>query len=332
MVDELLAGDPEGVNRLGMITVVGALYARRGRTAEAERLLEEGRALIDPLQEAQFTGPMHVGLVELFLATGRINEAATAARDGVGRLSRTRDRYYQTELTALAARAEADRAEIARASRDASTAAAASTTAAVYAEELERSVAGSDDTGAYGGSLAADVALGAAEARRAAGEADVPAWRVAVEAADRAGYAWRRAYARYRFAEALLGAKAARGDAAEALGDAAAHAAALGAQPLIGWIEGLARRSRIDLSAVGVADSAAEPVRPAPASDDHGLTARERDVLALLVEGHTNRRIAEQLFISESTAGVHVSNILGKLGVSTRTEAATVAARLGLVG
>ena len=54
-------------------------------------------------------------------------------------------------------------------------------------------------------------------------------------------------------------------------------------------------------------------------------------MLALLVEGHTNRRIAETLFISESTAGVHVSNILGKLGVGSRTEAATVAARLGLV-
>jgi DNA-binding NarL/FixJ family response regulator len=46
----------------------------------------------------------------------------------------------------------------------------------------------------------------------------------------------------------------------------------------------------------------------------------------------TNRRIVETLFISESTAGVHVSNILGKLGVATRTEAATVATRLGLVG
>jgi DNA-binding NarL/FixJ family response regulator len=48
-------------------------------------------------------------------------------------------------------------------------------------------------------------------------------------------------------------------------------------------------------------------------------------VLALLVEGHTNKRIAEQLFISESTAGVHVGNILGKLGVSSRGEAAAMA-------
>ena len=54
-------------------------------------------------------------------------------------------------------------------------------------------------------------------------------------------------------------------------------------------------------------------------------------MLALLAEGRSNRQIAETLFISESTAGVHVSNILGKLGVSGRTEAAAVAFRAGLV-
>jgi DNA-binding NarL/FixJ family response regulator len=61
-----------------------------------------------------------------------------------------------------------------------------------------------------------------------------------------------------------------------------------------------------------------------------GLTRREREVLPLVAAGLTNKRIAERLFISENTAGVHVSNILGKLGVGTRTEAAAVAARLGL--
>jgi DNA-binding NarL/FixJ family response regulator len=108
-----------------------------------------------------------------------------------------------------------------------------------------------------------------------------------------------------------------------------ARAEALGALPLIGWIDGLARRSRVAIPAATPSAPAAEPERPPV--DDRGLTTREREVLALLVEGHTNRRIGERLFISESTAGVHVSNILGKLGVSTRTEAATVAARLGLV-
>ena len=53
-------------------------------------------------------------------------------------------------------------------------------------------------------------------------------------------------------------------------------------------------------------------------------------MLALVAEGYTNRRIADALFISESTAGVHVSHILAKLGVESRTEAATVAVRLGL--
>ena len=54
-------------------------------------------------------------------------------------------------------------------------------------------------------------------------------------------------------------------------------------------------------------------------------------MLAQVAAGHTNREIALALFISESTAGVHVSNILGKLAVSTRTEAARVALDQGLL-
>ena len=78
------------------------------------------------------------------------------------------------------------------------------------------------------------------------------------------------------------------------------------------------------------AATVAAAATPADADDPFGLTRRERDVLPLLVKGRTNRQIAEELFISENTAGVHVSNILGKLGASTRTEAAGIAARLGL--
>ena len=52
------------------------------------------------------------------------------------------------------------------------------------------------------------------------------------------------------------------------------------------------------------------------------LTAREQDVLRLVADGKTNRQIAAELFISANTAGVHVSRILAKLGVATRTEAA----------
>ena len=63
-----------------------------------------------------------------------------------------------------------------------------------------------------------------------------------------------------------------------------------------------------------------------------GLSGREREVLALIVEGRTNREIGERLFISQKTVGVHVGNILAKLGVSGRVEAAMVAVRLELIG
>jgi DNA-binding CsgD family transcriptional regulator len=67
-------------------------------------------------------------------------------------------------------------------------------------------------------------------------------------------------------------------------------------------------------------------------TDTFGLSKREHEVLALISEGRTNREIGERLFISQKTVGVHVGNILSKLGVSGRVEAAAVAIRLGLSG
>ena len=60
------------------------------------------------------------------------------------------------------------------------------------------------------------------------------------------------------------------------------------------------------------------------------MTRRELDVLRLLAAGQTNRQIGESLFISEKTASVHVTNLLRKLGVPNRIEAAAIAQRLGL--
>jgi DNA-binding NarL/FixJ family response regulator len=62
-------------------------------------------------------------------------------------------------------------------------------------------------------------------------------------------------------------------------------------------------------------------------ADPFGLTPRERQVLALVAQGATNRQIGAELFMAEKTASVHVSRILGKLGVQTRTQAAAVALR-----
>jgi len=63
---------------------------------------------------------------------------------------------------------------------------------------------------------------------------------------------------------------------------------------------------------------------------DEPLTQRELEVLRLIAQGHENREIAEQLVISEATVRTHVSNILGKLHVASRTQAALYALREGI--
>ena len=83
---------------------------------------------------------------------------------------------------------------------------------------------------------------------------------------------------------------------------------------------------RSDLVRAVAGDPPATTRRP----DTFGLSAREREVLALVAQGRTNREIGERLFISQKTVGVHVGNILAKLEVSGRVEAAAVAIRLGL--
>ncbi len=92
---------------------------------------------------------------------------------------------------------------------------------------------------------------------------------------------------------------------------------------MIGRIDALARRSRLSLEPAVIADPGLTEV----ARDPWGLSPREREVLDLLGEGRTNRQIGETLFISEKTASVHVTHILDKIGVGSRTEAALLAGR-----
>jgi DNA-binding CsgD family transcriptional regulator/tetratricopeptide (TPR) repeat protein len=345
MANELLAAELVGVNRMGIVAQAGAFLVRRGRSADATRLLDEGRVLIGPIRDAQFTGPTHVGLVELALTDGDATGAAEAASDGLARLAQTDDHFYALELAAMSARAHADLAGQARARRDEAAAASAlagARQATAYLERIRDEQAGTD---LFGGRAASMLALATAESRRAAGSADPDVWLAAVQAADHSRIAWSRAYARFRLAEAMLEARAPRRDAESALFDARESAGRLGARALRDWIDGLARRARVRIPEPDAAGSAREvadtevivetgPLRQAvtetAAVDGLGLTRREREVLPLVAAGLTNKRIAEKLFISENTAGVHVSNILGKLGVGTRTEAAAVAARLGL--
>jgi DNA-binding NarL/FixJ family response regulator len=131
---------------------------------------------------------------------------------------------------------------------------------------------------------------------------------------------------RWRAAEGHIAAGD-REPATAVLRQAHAIAAGLGAGWLRGEIEGLAARARLTL---GDGEAAAPEPAQTAAEDPFGLTPRERQVLALVAEGRTNREIGEALFMAEKTASVHVSRILAKLDVRSRTEAAGVAHRLGL--
>src|SRR5262249_31441545 len=116
-----------------------------------------------------------------------------------------------------------------------------------------------------------------------------------------------------------------RDAAAFRLGRAADLAGRLGARPLLEQISLLARPARVDLPALRGQQT--QPAGAAPL----GLTERELEVLRLVASGRSNRDIATELFISPKTASVHVSNILAKLGVSSRGEAAALAYRQHLL-
>jgi DNA-binding CsgD family transcriptional regulator len=152
---------------------------------------------------------------------------------------------------------------------------------------------------------------------------DPDAWAEASRRWDDLGDRWWATVSRVREADAAAS-RGAASRAATALRDARRRAAELGAPSLLAEIDAVSRRTRISID---------EPTR---VDLDElsvlrlGLTPREAEVLTLVSAGHTNRQIGEELFVSEKTASVHVSNILRKLGVTSRVDAAAVAQRLGV--
>lgn len=162
--------------------------------------------------------------------------------------------------------------------------------------------------------------FGLLDAERATlvGDPDVDPWRTARDGLVQRENAEQALYASGRLADALARAGA-TAEATEELAAAHRRAQEIGATARVDDLEEVARRRRLKLAGVvGSSRSLA------------GLTARETEVLTLLAEGRTNREIGERLYITEKTASVHVSNILAKLGVSNRGEAAALARDLGL--
>jgi DNA-binding CsgD family transcriptional regulator len=288
--------------------------------AAQARLQAVRRLLATPIPEAQEAGPLFGGLAELALWRGHLDQAKQLVAEAVPLV--VANPRYAAPIYALGVRIEADRAELARARHPAQPA-PDDATATTLLDRLGQAAQG--PAAASFPELAAWQALGLAERTRHDGPSDPAAWAAAVAAWERLGQPYWAAYAGYRQAEAHLAAGD-RDTAAQVLAHAAKVSGRLGARPLDGEIQALARRARLDLAPPTTAPAVDVPTPAAQL----GLTPREAEVLALVAAGRSNRQIAQALFISPKTAGVHVSNILAKLGVAGRVEAAAIAHRLGL--
>jgi DNA-binding NarL/FixJ family response regulator/tetratricopeptide (TPR) repeat protein len=317
-----------GMARVFASTVVARLEVGRG---DLEPARDELRTVTDLLGEgvdAQFNGPALLGRLELAAWTGDLGAGRTAADDGVEMLGRTDDLVLLAKVLVGALRIEAQGAERSRAAREANGATTAERRASDFLARLDRAAAAGPE-GWLSAQLHALQLLGRAEMSRVTGRPNLSAWIDAADALEQVRASYPAAYARWQAAEAILGERGSRDEATAQLAAARRTADGLRARPLLDAIDSLAARARLTL-ATGPMTDAETTSAETDALAAYELTAREIEVLRLVAAGRTNRQIADELFISESTAGVHVSHILGKLGVAGRVEAATMATRLGL--
>jgi DNA-binding CsgD family transcriptional regulator len=313
--------------------------------------------------------PVYRAAASYALWRGDHIDAHRAAERGWGLVTGSEDWSIIAKMAATVAEVDAAAGADARAHRDLAGLANARSRAAQVVAEADAAVHASGVSSTIGSRREADAYLAMAAAYRARleGRDDPAAWAAVAERWEGLANPYELARARWRQAEALLASgdgRISRAKAREPLLAAAAIAVNLAARPLLRDLHQLAGRALIrlpeDVDAIladefeaqasggddagatsGSNGTGAEPsalVRGvvgearAARSDTFGLSRREHEVLALISEGRTNREIGERLFISQKTVGVHVGNILSKLNVSGRVEAAAVAIRLGLTG
>jgi len=332
-----------------MINVAEALF-RLGRWDEAEEVIENAR-LEDP-GSAELLGmtELHVARGELALARAlsaaklaaetsadiethvfnvvnraeielaeRHLPAAMASIDEVLDWSKGLDIYLSIAYGIVAGiRAAADRAFEARIKGDEADLGDVVAAGRRYHGRMNEVMAQPGSAAGWKREVGALAGQTDAELARLEGRHDTETWAEAERRWIQLSMPYHAAYCRYRWAEAAVADGADRSEVRSILGELVAYLSDIGAKPLAEDVRRLARRARIDLGD-----------RPTP--DRFGLTDREREVLARMVEGSTNRQIAAALYISEKTASVHVSNIMRKLGAANRGEASATAIREGLV-
>lgn len=320
--ERIRRSDPEGDAWFGYQITAAWLEVGRGEWEAVERRLEVVRGLYRPDTREQWKVFAANAEAQLDLARGDLGAAQTAIasalllmdRFGAGDLVPTLWLFPTGIQVEAAIAGAAGRRSRSRGQAAVGRARHLLRRARTAMEDIERELP------ALARRPRAALALAEAEASRVDGDGEPDAWSRAVAALTAAPHAGLAAYAQYRLTEALLDAGR-RAEAKQALDACLSLSRDLGAAPVIAAAEEIARHARLNI--------AAEPP-PATAlrSGTAGLTRREVEVLELLAQGRTNRQIGEALFITERTAGVHVSHILGKLGVSNRSEAAAVMHRL----
>jgi DNA-binding NarL/FixJ family response regulator/tetratricopeptide (TPR) repeat protein len=306
-VDDPADQGADAFTRLPMDLARADVYLRRGDRASAAALLDACALVLTGQDDVQHGTELSALQALLAALEGRWADAREAVSEGLRVVLAADNQHRAARVVWIGVRVEADAG-------------------------LPDSLARADDILALGkarmAALESDgarllprtrryLALARAERTRLATPSP-EAWSKVVDllAHDR----YLLGYARFRWAEAVLLTRGSRQQAVAALAEAASIAADLKAAPLATDVRALADRARLVL-----------PAPAAPAEEDpDGLTAREAEVLALVAKGRTNAEIAAELFISVKTASVHVSNILRKLGLKSRIQAAAVAQRRGL--
>jgi ATP/maltotriose-dependent transcriptional regulator MalT len=301
-----------------------------GDGERAAQALEEIEPLVARSSEPQFIGAFGALLAESRRRSYDLTGARAAVGNALDRIELCTDDVMRiARVTAAGMRVEADIAQRARDLRERGDERDALARARIHMQRLRAAAQ-------EGGPVErAWSAMGAAELTRARGRSDPKSWMAAAREWAAITRPFQRAVALWRATEAHIEAGD-RAAASETAQDALEDARRLGARWLVEELTALAQRARLDLGsaaqdgAVGAAAGMGGADGDGGGEDPFGLTARERQVLALVAEGATNRQIGAALYMAEKTASVHVSRILSKLGVQSRTQAAAMAHRLHL--